>query len=74
MASTLTHPWVYFAWPAWWPGSALSGLLTAEAFAIAGEAWWLGRHGVHMAVAWATFANVLSAALGLGCRAWLGWP
>lgn len=74
VASALTHPWVYFAFPRWWPGDALSGLVAAEAFAVIGEALWLSWVGLPRSVSWAALANALSAGLGLASRAAWGWP
>lgn len=72
--SLLTHPVVYLAWPALWPGSGLTGVISAEAFAVGAEALWLLAFGVRASVAWALVANLTSLAVGLSLRAWVGWP
>lgn len=71
-ASAMTHPWVYWVWPRVWPGSPLSGVLTAEAFAVAVEAWWLSRCGVSRSVSWALAANAASVAVGWALGLGLG--
>ena len=74
LASTLTHPVVFFLFPRLWPGGYWSQVAAAEAFAVAGEAALLTALGVPLSILWAIAANLLSAGLGLGCRALLGWP
>jgi len=73
-ASLLTHPIVFFLFPALWPGSYWGQVAAAEAFAVAVEAAWLGAFGVRHSIWWAVGANLLSAGLGLGSRALFGWP
>lgn len=74
-ASALTHPVVWFAFPAWlggWP--YVRQVALAEAFAVAVEALWLGAWGVRRSVVWALAANAASVAVGLTSRALWGWP
>lgn len=76
LASTVTHPFVWFAFPLlqdvgveYWPMVAC-----AEAFAVCVEAGWLRFHHVPRAFAWSLAANATSVAIGLALREWLGFP
>ncbi|MCA9541810.1 MAG: hypothetical protein KC620_23095 [Myxococcales bacterium] len=73
-ASACTHPVVFFVFPRVWPGDYAEQVLAAEAFAVAGEALYLGLQGVERSVLWSLAANALSASLGLISRAAFGWP
>lgn len=73
-ASALTHPVVFFVFPAVWPGGYWSGVAAAEAFAVLAEAAWLSAWGARLSVAWALAANGASLAVGLTSRAIWGWP
>ena len=66
-ASALTHPLVWFAFPAlleealgWVPM-----VLAAEAFAIGAEALWLRRFHVARPLPWSALANGASVGVGL---------
>lgn len=78
LPSTLTHPIVYFAFPAILTapigGSYLEYVLLAEAFAVAAEALLLRALGVGAPVTWALVANLTSTAVGLALRQATGWP
>jgi hypothetical protein len=74
-ASALTHPIVWFVIPRIWLGrSYVAMVLASEAFAVAAEAIWLSRFGVHRALAWSLAANGASVMIGFGLRALTGWP
>ena len=74
-ASALTHPIVFFAFPALWPAHhPWSMLAAAEAFAVIGEAVWLSAWRVPRSIAWALLANAASVVVGLSLRALVGWP
>ncbi len=73
-ASLLTHPIVFFVFPAVWPGSYWAQVAAAEAFAVGAEAAYLSAFGVSRSVWWALAANALSLGLGLASRAAFGWP
>ncbi|MBS1150082.1 MAG: uncharacterized protein H6Q89_1780 [Myxococcaceae bacterium] len=74
LASTLTHPIVWFVFPAVWPGGYVSMLIAAELFAWGAEARWLQRHGVHRAALWSFIANGASFCIGLALRRSFGIP
>lgn len=71
LASTFTHPIVWFVFPlvpiAYWPMVAL-----AEAFAVVVEAAWLRVNRVSHPVRWSVIANASSVAVGLLIRALTG--
>ncbi len=75
LASAITHPFVWFAFPllergvGYWPMVAC-----AEAFAVGLEAGWLRFHRVPKALAWSFAANAASVAIGLAMRECLGFP
>lgn len=76
LASALTHPIVWFVFPAvmpdawgYWPMVA-----AAEVFAVGAEALWLRRFGVRRALMWSFLANASSAVCGLLMRAMFGVP
>jgi hypothetical protein len=76
MASTLTHPVVWFVFPqlyerglGYWEMVAV-----AETFAVGVEALWLVARGVRRALAWSLLANAASVAVGLLVRELFGWP
>jgi hypothetical protein len=77
LASLVTHPFVWFGFP--YVARRLGTpypvtVLIAEVFAITVEAVLLSRFGLRRALAWAAFANVASASLGLTSRYFFGWP
>ena len=76
LASALTHPLVWFVFPALVEGTIgyAPMVVLAEIFAVAVEAAWLAHRGVRQPVAWSTAANAASLAGGLGSRHLLGWP
>jgi hypothetical protein len=71
LASLLTHPIVWFVFPALCPLSwGYWGMVAAaEAFAVAGETLWLRVNGVTHALKWAFVVNAASAVGGLLLRA-----
>jgi hypothetical protein len=76
LASTLTHPVVWFGFPLLrgWGLGYWGMVVLAEAFAVGVEALWLRTHGVRHALRWSLLANVASVTLGLLSRALFGWP
>lgn len=75
-ASALTHPVVWFLFPAlmdagvgYWPMVA-----AAEVFAVTGETAWLHYNGVPRALLWSFIANTASAVGGLLLRQAFGVP
>jgi hypothetical protein len=75
-ASALTHPLVWFVFPAlmqhgvaYWPMVA-----AAEVFAVAAEAAWLVSNGVPRALVWSLLANATSATGGFLLRRCFGVP
>jgi hypothetical protein len=74
LASTLTHPIVWFVFPRLAPGSYWVMTAQAEAFAILAEASYASLLGLPNAFAWSLLANAASAGLGLTSRAIFGWP
>jgi hypothetical protein len=73
-ASLLTHPIVFFVFPALWPGSYWAQVAAAEAFAVGAEAAYLSALGVSRSVWWALAANAASVGVGLTSRWLWGWP
>jgi hypothetical protein len=74
-ASLITHPVVWFGFPAWCQSLGyVREVLLAEAFAVAVEALWLRLWGVRRSVWWSLGANAASVAVGLTSRALFGWP
>jgi hypothetical protein len=79
-ASAITHPVVWFVFPAlralFDPGFVSSGYVVmvalAETFAVLVEAWWLRLNGVKRAFWWSLGANTFSATCGLLLRAATG--
>ena len=76
LASTLTHPLVWFGFPllrelglGYW-----GTVVVVECLAIGAEALWLAMRGVRRALFWSVLANTASASLGLLSRAVFGWP
>ena len=74
LASTFTHPIVWFVFPALWPGSYFSMLVAAELFAWAAEALWLRSHRVERAGLWSFIANAASFCIGMALRSCFGVP
>lgn len=70
LASTLTHPIVWFVFPAICPRSwGYWGMVAAaETFAVLGEAAWLRVNGVMASLKWALLVNAGSAVAGLLLR------
>ncbi|MBL8359834.1 MAG: hypothetical protein JNN18_05015 [Rubrivivax sp.] len=76
LASALTHPLVWFVFPAlfedalgYWPMVAL-----AEVFAVGVEAAWLAHRGARRPLVWSAVANAASVAVGLALRHTVGVP
>lgn len=76
LASTLTHPIVWFVFPAVCPLSwGYWGMVAAaELFAVTGEAAWLSWSGVGSSLKWAALVNATSATAGLLLRSLFGVP
>jgi hypothetical protein len=76
LASTWTHPLVWFVIPELVPDAwGYWGLVAvAEAFAIVAEAAWLYSRGVRRALLWSFLANSASSVAGLLLRACFGAP
>lgn len=76
LASTWTHPLVWFVFPALIPpGWGYWGMVAAsETFAVVVEAIWLASRGVRSAWLWSLGANGASLILGLLARQTLGFP
>ena len=74
LASTFTHPIVWFVFPRFWPGSYLSTIIVSEIFAWGVEALWLKTNGVQRAMLWSFIANGASFCIGLALRKFLGVP
>ncbi len=74
LASTFTHPVVWFVFPAFWPGGYFSMVVAAELFAWGIEAVWLKRVGVKRALLWSLIANGASLCIGLALRSAFGFP
>ena len=73
-ASALTHPIVWFVFPALWPGGYLSMLFGAELFAWAAETIWLKANRVERAALWSFIANAASFCIGMALRGCFGVP
>jgi hypothetical protein len=73
-ASAITHPFVWFAFPALLGDDYWLMVACAEAFAVTGEAIYFHLLGVERAFAWSLLANASSAGLGLASRTVFGWP
>ncbi len=76
LASCITHPVVWFAFPALWPvrWSYGSMIVACEVFAVLTEAVWFRINGVRRAL-WLSFVvNGASAIGGLLLRQMFGWP
>lgn len=71
LASTLTHPIVWFVFPAVCPlaWGYWGMVLAAEVFAVLGETVWLRLNGVGASLKWAFVVNAASAVGGLLLRA-----
>ena len=74
LASTFTHPIVWFVFPLLIPGSYLTMVLCAELFAWAAETVWLRANGVERAGLWAFIANAASLCIGMALRGIFGVP
>lgn len=76
LASTLTHPIVWFVFPLICPLSwGYWGMVAAaEAFAVLGETAWLRVNGVVASLKWAFVVNAASAVGGLLLRATFDVP
>ena len=74
LASLLTHPIVWFVFPALWPGGYLSMLFGAELFAWAAETIWLKANRVERAALWSFIANAASFCIGMALRSCFGVP
>ncbi len=74
LASALTHPIVWFVFPALWPGGYVSMVVAAELFAWGAEALWLRAHRVERAALWSFIANAASFCIGMALRSCFGIP
>lgn len=74
LASTFTHPIVWFVFPVYWPRGYVSMVIAAEIFAWGIEALWLKSQGVQRAMLWSFLANTASFCVGLGLRRYFGFP
>ncbi len=74
LASTFTHPIVWFVFPMVWPRGYTSMVVAAEVFAWGIEALWLKSLGVHRAMLWSFIANGASFCVGLGLRRLFHYP
>ena len=74
VASLITHPFVWFAFPALLPDSYGWMVLLAETFAIVTEALYLWRLKVSQPLLVSALANGMSAGIGLLSRSIFGWP
>ena len=74
LASTFTHPIVWFVFPMYWPRGYTSMVIAAEVFAWGIEALWLKTNGVHRAMLWSFIANGASFCIGLALRKIFHFP
>jgi hypothetical protein len=74
VATSLTHPVVWFLLPLWLPGPYALQVALSEAFAVGAEAAYLRWAGARRTLSAALLANLASAGLGLLSRAAFGWP
>lgn len=77
LPSTLTHPVVWFGFPAWVTSSWLAMLIAAETFAVVAEAavaHVVMRLPLSRALLWSLLANGVSASVGLISQALFGLP
>ena len=77
LASTLTHPVVWFVFPVLWPeawGGYWGMVAGAELFAVGGEALWLKVNQVPRALLTSFVVNATSACVGLLLRHLFGAP
>lgn len=75
LASTLTHPIVWFVFPLTTSFLGYWGMVAAaEVFAIVAETVWLKVNGVGASLKWALLVNATSASVGLLLRAVFGVP
>lgn len=74
LPSTLTHPFIFLALPALWPGAYAGYFAAAEAIAVLGEAALLHVLRVPRPLLWSLAANAASTAAGALTRALTGWP
>ena len=72
--SALTHPVIFFGFPALFHGDYWVYVSAAEAFAVGAETVMLRALGVSNALLWAGLANGASLLVGLSSRALWGWP
>lgn len=74
-ASALTHPIVWFVFPAiFGRGHYVPMVVAAEAFAVLAEAYWFSVFGLRRPLVWALCANAASLGIGLALRSQFGWP
>ncbi len=74
LASAITHPFVWFLFPALMPGREQywTMVVLAETFALFAEAAWMSTNGVRYALWWSLAANATS--FGTGVLFWqLDW-
>jgi len=72
--SALTHPVIFFVFPAYFPADYWAYVSAAEAFAVGVETLMLRVLGVPNALVWAGLANGASLAVALLSRGLWGWP
>lgn len=67
MASAITHPFVWFLFPALLPtrGDYWTMVALAETFALFAEAAWMATNGVRYALLWSLAANATSFCTGM---------
>ncbi len=76
LASCITHPVVWFVFPAVWPEqwSYWSMVAGCEVFAVGVEAVWLQMNGIHRSLLISFIVNGASATAGLLLRQMFGYP
>ncbi|HET6515216.1 MAG TPA: hypothetical protein VFG09_08650, partial [Thermodesulfovibrionales bacterium] len=73
-ASTITHPIVWFVFPALIPDSYVKMVIACETFAVMVEAAYMRIFGLRRYFSWSLLANALSFCLSILSRNVIGWP
>ncbi len=73
-ASAITHPFVWFAFPALIPESYVVMIIVCETFAVLVEAVYMRAFGLRLYFSWSLVANALSFGLAILLRKLIGWP